>query len=174
MRSNMGTLPSLPLAMAALAIGATAEVSWAQDGNEIPFPVADVLAELNNTDGDLGFHALIDGEAWKLLEIRGPDGRRILLLRPRSALAQQGLTQLFFESAEPPFDVLTPEEFFERFPEGEYQISGRTIERVELESTDEFTHLLAAPDPGFGAGGCPRNVLFPSGPPSWPSRLGSS
>lgn len=36
---------------------------------EIPFSVADVYFELYDTDGDLGIHALIDGEPWKKLEI---------------------------------------------------------------------------------------------------------
>ena len=31
------------------------------DEDEVPFEVAQVFFELNNTDGDLGIHALIDG-----------------------------------------------------------------------------------------------------------------
>ncbi len=31
------------------------------DDHEVPFEVAEVFFELNNTDGDLGIHALIDG-----------------------------------------------------------------------------------------------------------------
>ena len=42
----------------------------------------------------------------------------ILLLRASGRLARQGLTELFFESAEPPFDELPPTGFFRRFPEG--------------------------------------------------------
>lgn len=122
----------------------SADTRWHRD-DEIPFAEAVVLAELNDTDGDLGFHASIDGDAWRLLEIEDPDERVILRIRGRSRLRRQGLTQLFFESAEPTFDELTPEEFFARFPEGEYEISGRATDGGELESVAEFTHLLPAP-----------------------------
>ena len=33
-------------------------------GQSVQVEEADVLAELNDTDGDLGFHALIDADAW--------------------------------------------------------------------------------------------------------------
>ncbi|MEE4379136.1 MAG: hypothetical protein V2J55_16720 [Candidatus Competibacteraceae bacterium] len=115
------------------------------DEDEIPFDVADVYAELNNTDGDLGFHALIDGDAWKRLEIEDPNERKLLNVNVRGSLRKQGLTELFFESAEPPFDELTPEEFFARFAEGEYEIEGKTLDGEELESTDLFWHVMPAP-----------------------------
>ncbi len=123
------------------------------DEKEVPFDEAVVLAELNDTDGDLGFHASIDGDAWRLLEIEDPGERVILRIRGRGRLRQQGLTQLFFESAEPTFDELTPEEFFARFPEGEYEVSGRATDGSELESDAVFTHLLPAPADGITVSG---------------------
>ena len=77
------------------------------DGDEIPFDVAEVFFELNNTDGDLGIHALIDGDPWKRLYIEDPRDRKMLNIYVRGRLRRQGLTELFFESAEPPFDELT-------------------------------------------------------------------
>lgn len=119
---------------------------------EIPFDEANVYFELNDTDGDLGIHALIDGEPWKRLEIESPNERKLLNVRLKGRLRHQGLTELFFESAEPPFEsddpeerTLTPEEFFARFPEGDYEVSGRTLDGQELESTAEVTHLMPAP-----------------------------
>jgi hypothetical protein len=118
--------------------------SWAEE-DEIPFSEADVFFELNDTDGDLGIHALIDGEPWKSVSIFDPFERRILNVRLRGRLRMQGLTELFFESAEPSFDELLPEEFFARFPEGEYEIEGRTLEGQEVEGTAELTHVMPAP-----------------------------
>ena len=71
----------------------------------------------------------------------------------------QGLTELFFESAEPTFDELSPEEFFARFPEGEYEIEGITIEGERLESEVEVTHLMPAPAEGLAVntGALPEN-----------------
>lgn len=140
----------LPLAVAALLVTAAAPAAWADsdsdsDSEEIPFDVANVFFELNNTDGDLGIHALIDGEPWKRLSIEKPNGNENLKIRLRGSLRQQGLTELFFESAEPTFDELDPEDFFNRFPEGEYEVEGVTIEGDDLESTAIVTHLMPAP-----------------------------
>lgn len=151
---HMWMLPVLLVAVVALVLGGTAPNCWADDDDEIRFDVADVYAELNDTDGDLGFHALIDGEAWKYLEIEDPRERKMLYVFVRGRLKRQGLTELFFESAEPPFDsddseevTLTPEEFFRRFPRGWYEIEGMTLEGEELESEDFFKHIMpATPD----------------------------
>jgi hypothetical protein len=141
----------LPAAMAVLLL-VWASPIWAGDGDDdddddgvIPFDVATIYFELNDTDGDLGIHALIDGEPWKKLAIEGPRGRKNLQIHLRSSLRRQGLTELFFESAEPSFDELRPETFFRRFPEGEYEVEGTSIEGDELESTAIITHLIPAP-----------------------------
>jgi hypothetical protein len=133
------------VAVVALILGAASPDSWAQDS----FDVADVYAELNDTDGDLGFHALIDGEAYKHLEIEDPSEREILDLTVKGRLRRQGLTELFFESAEPSFDDLTPEQFFRRFREGMYEIKAITLEGDELESEDLFWHVMPAPADGI-------------------------
>jgi hypothetical protein len=140
MTKRMRRLPGMAVVMAVLMAAAPPSVSWAAEFSE-----ANVFAELNNTDGDLGFHSLIDGDAWKQVEIQDPNGRTILLVRPVRSLGQQGLTELFFESAEPTFDELSPEEFFDRFPEGEHKFSGRTIDGEKLEASAEFTHVMPAP-----------------------------
>ncbi len=69
----------------------------------------------------------------------------MLDIRVKGRLRRQGLTEIFFESAEPSFDELAPEQFFRRFPEGEYEIEGITLEGDELESTAVITHLMPAP-----------------------------
>ncbi len=115
------------------------------DDEEIPFDVAQVFFELNNTDGDLGIHALVDGDPWKRLKIEDQNERRVLNVGLRGRLRRQGLTELFFESAEPPFDELPPEVFFKRFPEGTYEVEGRTLDGEELESETEVTHAMPAP-----------------------------
>jgi hypothetical protein len=115
------------------------------DEDEIPWSVAEVFFELNNTDGDLGIHALIDGEPWKRMQIEDPNERTILNVHARGRLRRQGVTEIFFESAEPTFDELSPEHFFRRFPEGIYEVEGITLEGEELESETEITHIIPAP-----------------------------
>jgi hypothetical protein len=80
----------------------------------------------------------------------------VLRVGAAGRLRQQGLTEIFFESDEPSFDDLSPEEFFDRFLEGKYEIEGVTLEGDELESADELTHVLPAP---------PANILI-SGEPA--------
>lgn len=136
-----------PLALA-VTVAMAAPLCWADDDDdddEIPFSVAQLFFELNNTDGDLGIHALIDGEPWKRLIIEGANGRRMLNVRVQSQLRRQGLTEFFFESAEPTFDELDPLDFFARFPAGEYEIEGRTLDNDEMESETFLTHALPAP-----------------------------
>jgi hypothetical protein len=122
-----------------------ASPTWA--GDEQPFAEAQVLIQLNDTDGDLGFHARIDGEPWKRVIIEGPNEEILFDVRLRRALRRQGLTEFAFESAEPTFDELDPEVFFRRFPEGDYEIEGKGFGGVEYESTSYLSHLIpAAPD----------------------------
>ncbi len=55
----------------AMLLAGLAVATSAQD-----FEESDIYFELNDTDGDLGIHALIDGDAWRTLVIEDPDGRR--------------------------------------------------------------------------------------------------
>jgi len=143
-------LPIYALAAALITAPTVANAWWwnwddDDDDEEIPFDEAEIFFELNNTDGDLGIHAKVDGDAWKRLEIEDKHERRMLLIRVNGRLGRQGLTELFFESDEPTFDELSPEEFFKRFPEGEYEIEGITLDGEELEGEVELSHTMPAP-----------------------------
>lgn len=131
--------------MVVIVLGSSPLVAWADDDDdEIPYDEAELFFELNDTDGDLGIHALIDGDAWKRLKIEDPKGRKMLDVRVKGRLRKQGLTEIFFESAEPRFSELDPEDFFRRFPAGEYEIEGKTLEGQELESEVQLTHVMPA------------------------------
>jgi hypothetical protein len=154
--SNIRRLsPAIPLALTAILAGAHAFAGHANgNGNgsdtdsgeeETPFSEARLYFELNHTDGDLGIHALIDGDEWKRLEIEDPDDVRMLDVLVRGRLRRQGLTEIFFESAEPSFDELAPQKFFKRFPEGVYDIGGVTLDGKELDSEVTLSHVIAAP-----------------------------
>lgn len=122
--------------------------AYEDDDEEMPFDEARLYFELNDTDGDLGIHGLIDGDAWKQLKIEDPNEKNMLEARIKGRLKQQGMTEFFFESAEPSFDELDPSEFFERFPEGSYEIEGETLEGEELESEVYLSHVI--PDSASG------------------------
>ncbi len=146
MRTHPLTAAARVMAMAALTLAVAPPPSSAGNGDGTPFDEARLFFELNNTDGDLGIHAEIDGEDWKRLTIKAPDRRKAVLeVQTAGSLRQQGLTELRFESAEPPFTEEPPEEFFDRFPEGGYEISGRTLEGDALNSAVTITHVIPAP-----------------------------
>lgn len=148
MKTNTRNIKLLPCMIAALAMGVAMPASSDEDdddGLELPFSEARLYFELNDTDGDLGFHGLIDGDDWKRLEIEDPKEEKLLDVLVRGRLRKQGLTEIFFESAEPTFDELAPARFFKRFPEGVYEISGETLEGDELEAEVEVSHVMAAP-----------------------------
>ncbi|MDH3871409.1 MAG: hypothetical protein OEU44_04275, partial [Gammaproteobacteria bacterium] len=153
MNRYMNTPGILPALILPVVMATTPQVGLAgDDEDENPFDVSEIFFELNNTDGDLGIHALIDGDAWKRLKIMDHDENMLLNIKVRGHLKQQGLTEIFFESAEPSFEsddpdevALSPEEFFERFPAGIYEIKGLTLEGEELGSETEITHVMPAP-----------------------------
>ena len=139
---------------AALALAA-AQVSFGQEDDddeeeeeELEFEEADLFLELNDTDGDLGLQGFVEGDAWKSLEIEGPDrvGEPLLMnIWLRNGLRRQGLSEFFFESDEPGFDELSPAAFLRRFPQGIYDIEAITLEDEEMESEVFLSHTLAGP-----------------------------
>lgn len=161
------------LAIAVAAVLATAaQVGMGQsngddddddDEEELEFEEAGLFFELNDTDGDLGLQGFVDGEAWKRLEIAGPESRNeeeeepvLMSIWLRNALRRQGLTEFSFESEEPGFDELTPAQFFRRFPQGVYEIEGITLEGQEVEAEIRLSHVLAAPPETITVNGIPQ------------------
>ena len=140
------------LGVLALLLTATMPVTWAQE----EFDETKAFIEMNATDGDAGFHVLLDAEAWKEVRIDDPDGKKIFQEQVKGSLMEQGLTENFFESAEPlcAFDEEDPEaevvplsEILERFPAGEYTFTGKIHPGDKLEGTATLTYdLPAAPD----------------------------
>ncbi len=151
MNKHTDRLPVFEMTMAALTFAAAAPATV----GAAEFSEAELYFELNDTDGDLGIHSSIDGGAYSRLTITDPKEQTILKIRPRGRLARQGLTQLFFESAEPSFDELDPRAFFRRFPEGAYDIRARSLEGDVLEATVALSQVLAAPVADITVSGVP-------------------
>jgi hypothetical protein len=134
----------------AVLLGAAALLPAVDAQRSMRFSEAEIFLELNDTDGDLGIHAAIDGGPWTELSIDGPRDMELLGIVSRGRLKAQGLTQLSFESAEPSFDELDPADFFRRFPEGRYEIEALAQGGGAFAGTAVLSHVLAAP---------PENVL---------------
>jgi hypothetical protein len=134
----------LPVAAAGTAMLIATQASISEPP-PLEFGEAQLYFELNHTDGDLGIHGLIDGDEWKSLEIEAPNERLLLNVWVRNNLRKQGMTEIFFESAEPSFDELAPAAFFKRFPQGTYEIEAITLDDEEMEAEVQLSHVLAGP-----------------------------
>lgn len=135
------------LALAAmLVVGAAAQTGWADEHDDDDECVeeydADLFIEVNATDEDAGIQLKLDGEQWRSLEIETPDGDEVLYVKTRRSVRAQGLTEFFFESAEPNFAEQSLAEFLALFPEGEYEFDGDLVDGGEICGTAEFTHSM--------------------------------
>ena len=123
--------------MVALVSGVAAPELWAKRLDE-----AAVFIEINDTDGDAGIHMFLDGVGWKRMKVFDPDGKKVVDLRTRGNVGMQGITELFFESAEPSFDEQPLDEFLVRFPPGVYRFRGRTTDGKVLRGRARLTHRI--------------------------------
>jgi hypothetical protein len=141
MKKSLFALP----AAAALAVGAAASADRAgSSATAVRLAEATMIVEVNATDGDAGLQVFLDGEPWKSMRVSGPDGRTILDVTTKERLDGYGLTELFSESSEPPFDVFPLARFKKLFPAGKYSFVGRTIEGAALTGSARLSHDIPA------------------------------
>ena len=128
----------------AAATAATPQGAAAAVSRPLRFDEHDLFIETNATDRDAGLQMQLDAEDWRWLRLRDPKGRLILNLQTRGRLRRYGLTELFFEAAEPSFDEVPFRVFKKRFPSGRYSFRGRTVEGRGLASSDRLSHRVPA------------------------------
>jgi hypothetical protein len=68
---------------------------------QVELEIARIFIEYNFSGNDLGFHVFLDGEDWTDLKISDPTGTKIFDVSGKGGYANLGLTELFFEGAEP-------------------------------------------------------------------------
>jgi hypothetical protein len=108
------------------------------------FEEARIYIEYNESDNDLGFHVALDGEDWTDLKIIDPTGTKVFDVSGSGGYKRLGLTELFFEGAEPTLSEFPLEELLALFPEGEYRFVGKTVDNEKLESTAVLSHNVPA------------------------------
>ncbi len=156
------------LAVAAAVVmgaGTTAATATEPCGD---FGECKVLIEINASDGDIGLHFLMDGDDLNSARIHDPNGVKIFEDDAKGPMRDQKLTETFVESAEPlcwddpeadPDDeIVTLEEFLERWAEGTYVFSGSGDGGEKSFGETELTYDLPA---------APINVGFVGGVISW-------
>jgi hypothetical protein len=129
-------------AVSAGVVAASSDRGSAAQRKPIRYEAQDLFIETNATAGDAGLQMSLDAEDWTSLVIRDPRGRPLVDVTAQSRLRGYGLTELFFEAAEPSFDESPFRVFKRRFPEGRYTFRGRTVEGRRLVGSDRLSHVV--------------------------------
>lgn len=149
--TKLGHRPQLLLAATALFLGGASQEGT--NGEAIQFEEARIFFEYNQTDNDLGVHVFLDGEDWKEVRIESPTGRQLIAVQGNAAFQDFGLTELFFEGAEPSLEEVPLDELLGLFPEGVYRFRGRTVRGEAIEGESTLTHAVpSAPEVTTEAG----------------------
>jgi hypothetical protein len=125
--------------VAVVSLLVTAPKIWA-----IPFSITKIIIEVNATAGDAGIQISVDADGWNRLEVFDPNGQKIFDVRGSGSVGKQGVTELFFESAEPSFEEQSLEELFALFPEGNYTFKGTTVDGQTLNGKATLKHNIPA------------------------------
>jgi len=133
-------LPAGLLAGAIVLLGTSAMPRG--DGGKLELEEARLFFEYNASDSDLGVHVFLDGEDWKKMKIFNPQEKKLFDVKGSGPYAEFGMTELFFEGAEPSLKDVPLDEFLELFPEGEYEFEGQTVDGEEIEGESELTHAI--------------------------------
>jgi hypothetical protein len=112
--------------------------------SSVPLSIAKIYWEYNDSANDLGVHVFLDGEDWRKLKITRPNGKKIFEVEGSGPYHELGMTELFFEGAEPSLDEFPLADLLTLFPEGVYEMEGLTVDGEEIEGEAHFSH--AVPD----------------------------
>lgn len=130
-----------------LSLAAASPASLAQKKEDVALEDSRIYIEYNSTDNDLGFHVALDGEDWRSLRIHNPNGTVIFEVTGRAGYRDLGMTELFFEGAEPELADVPLEDLLALFPEGEYEFEGVTVDGAEISGEGMLSHAVpAGPD----------------------------
>jgi hypothetical protein len=146
MRVSGKHVPHLLLAAVVLILGAGAPEASAKknckEKEEISLSEARIYWEYNSSGPDLGVHVFLDGEDWKSMKIFHPNGKLLFSVEGKQGYKELGMTELFFEGAEPNLNDVELQDLLDLFPEGEYEFEGLTVDGNEIEGEADFSHAI--------------------------------
>lgn len=145
---------SLPFAAGAVLVLGTGTTTVKATEPCGDFGECKAFIEINSTDGDIGFHFLMDGDDLNSGRIHDPNGTWVFSEKARGPLREQKLTETFVESAEPlcwadpdadpDEEIVTLEEFLGRWAAGTYVFTGMGDGGEKSMGETEFTHAIPA------------------------------
>ncbi|GAB3380306.1 hypothetical protein [Lysobacter fragariae] len=138
------------------------------------FEFARIYIEYNASANDLGFHVSLDGEDWKDLVIVNPRGVAIFAVEGSGPYAELGMTELFFEGAEPTLTDVPLRTLLGKFPEGTYRFRGTTVDDAPIQRNGVLSHAIpAAPRVAATVDGLRITIAWrpvTTTPPGFPAR----
>jgi hypothetical protein len=144
MNRHMRMLCVFSVAMTAIILTAASTEARAKKKG-ISFDIAKIFFEFNSSAselGDLGVHVFLDGEDWTELKIVNPNGRKIFEVKGKGPYKNLGLTELFFEGAEPDLADVPLKDLLALFPAGNYDLVGKTVDGEKIVGTATLSHAI--------------------------------
>jgi hypothetical protein len=141
----MRVLYVFSVAMTAIILTAAATEARAKKKGISFFAIAKIFFEFNSSAsalGDLGVHVFLDGEDWTELKIVNPNGRTIFEVKGKGPYKDLGLTELFFEGAEPDLADVPLNELLAQFPAGDYDLVGKTVDGERIVGTATLSRAI--------------------------------
>jgi hypothetical protein len=143
---HIRTLSVFLLAMLALILNAAAPHA-ASKKTTVSLSIKKIFFEYNSTAsalGDLGVHVFLDGEDWREIKIINPSGRTIFEVEGKGPYKELGMTELFFEGAEPDLADVPLQELLDKFPAGDYKFVGKNVDGDRISDTATLSHAIPA------------------------------
>lgn len=164
-RKHLNKLPLFLLAAFIMVSSVTATEAAGKKKprvNTVTLPIKKIYFEYNSTAsalGDLGVHVSLDGKDWKAIEIINPKGRTIFEVEGSGPYAEFGMTELFFEGAEPDLADVPLQVLLDRFPAGSYRFTGINVVGERIADVSTLSHAIPAGPKNVSAKLSPGNSL---------------
>ena len=134
------------LLIVALALGSlTAPIVTGKEQPSKPFAQAELFVELNDTDGDLGLHAAIDGGTWTQLEVDDPRDRPLLGIFEHRTSSQPGTDAVGLREPGAIVRRAGSRDVLPTVPGGHLRDRGARAGRRHVRNEVRLSHVLAAP-----------------------------
>jgi hypothetical protein len=134
----------LPLALLT-ATPLWAETCGVPEGPGRAIKAAKLFIEDNTGDGDIGVHGYFDDHGWTELCLFNPAGEMMLRMKPDAQMGALGMSEVFFESQEPGYDIWDFAALKAAWPEGQYTLRAQSHDGEILTGAALFTHNLPVP-----------------------------
>ena len=106
---------------------------------------AKLFIEDNTGDEDIGVHGYFDDHGWTEICVFNPAGELMMRVKPEAQMGDLGLSEIFFESQEPGYNLWTFADLKAAWPEGHYTLRAQSHDVEILTGAAQLSHDLPQP-----------------------------